>query len=428
MILLTWKSVISFLVILVLLLCVFTLSAFASTYFPELPVLQVGSTYSDFGFFVGTSNSATVSGDYYLASVDSGSYLCVIGNNLFVFSLDTASVRGGNPSTSPPSSVTSTSIVSRTQFSGKTIYYGNISAPTASQVSNINSQIPRFTTFNEAIDSFATYIDNPVPPPSSGSSLQYSLPPGNAIYIQVASGASYTLRTRMPESVLGSNHYPGNNQVITLVSSLPSGGTAPISPLIPWQQEGALSVLGLSRNASYTGTNASSGYLCIVNPLYYSGTANGPYEFLSNGSIDITIDTQQGFVVYPLDSSLGFTSGLGVSVDTEILDTPFTGSIDSETGEIVWQDSNGGSLAPTTGGGNLVSTSDTIFDFLRNIGDEISTFLKGPIQAIQTVVSAIREFLGSFTQLYMWLPSPVYNLITSALMIALTIGVIKIFV
>lgn len=291
--------------------------------------------------------------------------------------------------------------------------------------SNAITGFPNFTNLADGLAAVQDAIEENAPVTSS---LQYSLPPGNAIYIQVPQGASYTLKTRMPESVLGSNHYPGNNQAITLVQSLPSGGSAPTSPLIPWQQDGALSVLGLSRNAIYQGTNASVGYLCIVNPLYYSGTANGPYEFLSNGSIDITVDMQTGFVVYPLDSSLGFTSGLGINVDTSILDNPYTGEIDPETGEIIWQDSNGGTSAPTTGGGNLVSTSETIFDFLRNIGDEIATFLKGPIQAIQTVVSAIREFLGSFTQLYMWLPSPVYNLITSALMIALTIGVVKIFV
>lgn len=290
---------------------------------------------------------------------------------------------------------------------------------------DVLDSIPYFTTLSDALSFAVSYLNGSTTPLNG---LQYSLPPGNAIYIQVPQGASYTLKTRMPESVLGTNHYPGNNQAITLVQSLPTGGTAPSSPLIPWQQDGALSVLGLSRNASYQGTNASAGYLCIVNPLYYSGTANGPYEFLSNGSIDISIDQQSGFVVYPLDSTLGFTSGLGINVDTTILDNPYTGGIDPDTGEIIWQDSNGGSTAPTTGGGNLVSTSETIFDFLRNIGDEIATFLKGPIQAIQVVVSAIREFLGSFTQLYMWLPSPVYNLITSALMIALTIGVIKIFV
>lgn len=300
------------------------------------------------------------------------------------------------------------------------LYYSQYSSTSA-----LNPDIPSYSSLSSGLAAVLDYINNPNGP---SNSLTYSLPAGNAIYIQVPQGASYTLKTRMPESVLGSNHFPGNNQVITLVQSLPTGGSAPTSPLIPWQQDGALSVLGLSRNAVYEASSASSGYLCIVNPLYYSGTANGPYEFLSNGSIDISVDMQTGFVVYPLDSSLGFTSGLGVNVDTTILDNPYTGEIDPETGEIIWQDSDGGTTAPTTGGGNLVSTSETIFDFLRNIGDEIATFLKGPIQAIQTVVSAIREFLGSFTQLYMWLPSPVYNLITSALMIALTIGVIKIFV
>lgn len=285
--------------------------------------------------------------------------------------------------------------------------------------------IPFYSTGSEGLEALAQVITSSS---SSGSSFQYSLPPGNAIYIQVSSGASYTLDCRMPESVLGTNHYPGNNQVATLVQSLPSGGSAPSSPLIPWSQTGALSYLGLSRYATYSASVASSGYLCIVNPLYYSGTANGPYEFLSNGSIDITIDSQTGFWVYPLDSSLGFTSGLGLDVSTEVLDTPFTGSIDPDTGEIIWEDSDGGSSAPTTGGGNLVDTSETIFDFLRNISQELSTFLKGPVSAIQTVVSSIRDFMSSFTQLYTWLPSPVYNLITSALMIALTIGVIKIFI
>lgn len=288
-----------------------------------------------------------------------------------------------------------------------------------------NWYIPLYSTLNAGLDDFVYFVNNP---PVSAQSLNYSLPPGNAIYIQVPSGASYTLGCRMPESVLGTNHYPGNNQAVTLVQSLPSGGSAPSSPLIPWAQIGALSYLGLSRNATYSASVASSGYLCIVNPLYYSGTANGPYEFLSNGAIDISIDLQTGFWVYPLDSTLGFTSGLGLDVSTEVLDTPYTGSIDPDTGEITWEDSDGGSSAPTTGGGNLVDTSETIFDFLRNISQELSTFLKGPVSAIQTVVSSIRDFMSSFTQLYTWLPSPVYNLITSALMIALTIGVIKIFI
>lgn len=400
----SWKTSICFLLILVLLLCVFSLTALcAETSYPGWPVNSGDSLY-----IPGTNqfiNAVTADDVYFCYVVEYRNSVPVYVQYFFSPIQQTFSYRIGN-----------------SLYTSSLAYYSSIDVYVARYGETTND--PSVEVFS-SLASAVTALLSSAP---EAQSLSYSLPPGNAIYIQVPTGASYTLRTRMPESVLGSNHYPGNNQVITLVSSLPSGGTAPNSPLIPWQQEGALSVLGLSRNASYTGTNASSGYLCIVNPLYYSGTANGPYEFLSNGSIDITIDSQQGFVVYPLDSSLGFTSGLGINVDTEILDTPFTGSIDSETGEIIWQDSSGGSLAPTTGGGNLVSTSDTIFDFLRNIGDEISTFLKGPIQAIQTVVSAIREFLGSFTQLYMWLPSPVYNLITSALMIALTIGVIKIFV
>lgn len=413
---------------LVLLLSVFSLSAnAASSYPPELPVYQSGVQFGTYGLYLGerTSGDSSSLGSYYAAvQTNADAYVFrVNGSYLYAVSRTMTRVYGGLSSSSS-NTLAWPMAVSVPNHPG--YYYGLESSSSPSYFTSYNPDIPVYSTLDEGLDAVVSYIENG--PSQMGNVLQYSLPPGNAIYIQVPQGASYTLRTRMPESVLGSNHYPGNNQAITLVQSLPSGGSAPTSPLVPWQQDGALSVLGLSRNAIYQGTNASAGYLCIVNPLYYSGTANGPYEFLSNGSIDISVDTQTGFVVYPLDSSLGFTSGLGINVDTSILDYPYTGVVDPDTGEIIWEDSNGGATAPTTGGGNLVSTSETIFDFLRNIGDEISTFLKGPIRAIQVVVSAIRDFLSSFTQLYMWLPSPVYNLITSALMIALTIGVVKIFI
>lgn len=393
---------------LVLLLSVFTLSASAS----PSDFFEITSSMGrvDLGSTKASTNSPY---PVYLARVGSpaGTLYAFFTDSIIITNGYTVPLyRGGGASTSYFANLRNATL------SGS-VYY----CPFNSTAPDGASNVPYYDTLADALSAFSSEPVTPI-------SVEYSLPPGNIAFIEVPSGAEYTLKTRMPESVLGTNHYPGNNQVLTLVNSLPTGGTAPSTPLIPWQQEGALSVLGLSRNAIYSATNSTAGYLCIVNPLYYSGTANGPYEFLSNGSIDISIDKQSGIWVYPLDSTLGFTSGLGVSVDTEIINEPFVGTVDPDTGVITWADSSGGATAPTTGGGNLVSTSETIFDFLRNIADEISTFLKGPIQAIQTVVSAIRQFLNSFTQLYMWLPAPVYNLITSALMIALTIGVIKIFV
>lgn len=396
---------------LILLFTVFSLSASAAT---SLFVLSTDGISPSYIFTNHVSSSSYVYSAYtgYSEAVYVG-YVLTSPKRIVFLSSGPASVTISSPNEG-------TTTITLTGRSGDYYFVRYGFADDSSNTITPNPDIPTYSDLNAFVEDVSSTLYN---------SLTYSLPPGNIAFIQVPSaGASYTLKTRMPESVLGSNHYPGNNQVLTLVNSLPSGGSAPSSPLIPWQQDGALSVLGLSRNATYSGTNASAGYLCVVNPLYYSGTANGPYEFLSNGSIDITIDFQSGLWVYPLDSSLGFTSGLGINVDTEIINDPFTGTVDPDTGEITWIDSSGGSSAPVTGGGNLVSTSETIFDFLRNIADEISTFLKGPIQSIQTVVAAIRQFLSSFTQLYIWLPSPVYNLITSALMIALTIGVIKIFV
>lgn len=296
------------------------------------------------------------------------------------------------------------------------------------------STVPVYSSLNDGLSAFMNYTPEPEPVPAS---LEYSLPPGNIIYIPIASGqgtTSYTLTTTY-YMAFGNNDTSRINQVVTVRSALPSStnNVAPSSPLIPWTNNGNLNLLGMSSNKIYQSTipsNLAGQYLVIVNPLTMpsqTGLIGG--DTYTNGNINISVSAVGGTpYVYPMSERLILNYGDDIGSESTYGDDPYTYTVDPDTGEITWTDPEGGNSAPVSGGQNPMPTPNTIFDWLRNISQQFSDFLKGPVQAVQVVVSAIRDFMSSFTQLYSWLPSPVYSLITSALMIALTIGVIKIFV
>lgn len=307
------------------------------------------------------------------------------------------------------------------------VYYNVFTGGTPDGASNV----PSYATLEDALSAFTA---EPVAP----SPLEYSLPPGNVAYIPIPSGQSsaitYTLTTTY-YMAFGNNDTSRINQVVTVMSSLPSSSNniAPSSPKIPWTNNGNVNLLGVSANKIYQGsipTNYGGQYLVIVNPMTMpsqTGLIGG--DTYTNGSINISVTAVSGSPhIYPMTESLTITPGDGIGSESSYDDTGYTYEVDPETGEVIWTDPSGGSSAPVAGGNNPMPTPNTIFDWLRNISQQLSDFLRGPVQAVQVVVSAIRNFMGSFTQLYQWLPSPVYSLITSALMIALTIGVIKIFV
>lgn len=403
---------------LVLLLSVFTLSANASpSDFFEL-------TYSMGKVSIGNSKVDTNSPyPIYLAHVGSPD------NTLYVFFTDPIIKTNGYSASLYRSGGGVTGInafFSSATLSG-TVYYKafNGSIPDGA------SAVPYFATLADALSAFSA---EPVIP----SPLEYSLPPGNVAYIPIPSGQSsaitYTLTTTY-YMAFGNNDTSRINQVVTVMSSLPSStnNTAPSAPKIPWTNNGNVNLLGVSANKIYQGSipaNYGGQYLVVVNPMTMpsqTGLIGG--DTYTNGSINISVSAVSGSpYIYPMSESLTITPGDGIGSESSYGDSGYTYEIDPETGEIIWTDPEGGSSAPVAGGNNPMPSPNTIFDWLRNISQQFSDFLRGPVQAVQVVVSAIRDFLGSFTQLYQWLPSPVYSLITSALMIALTIGVIKIFV
>lgn len=271
------------------------------------------------------------------------------------------------------------------------------------------------------------------------TTVTFSLPAGNIAFVQLqddigVNGADITLHTEFPVS-FGTNDYGRVNQTLTYSSSLPStsNNSVPNNGYITWLNDGKVNLFGISTKKVFESNvpgPVGGQYVVICNPLYMNqpgGSIGGEYYY--NGSIDVSITNAKNvFYIYPLTDTMTIDYGNGISSVSSYGSESYVGTYNEEDGVVSWEDPNGGNNTPVTGGDNELPEPTTIFDLLRNIGKQISDFLSGPISAIKTVVNAIQNFLSSFVQLYIWLPEPVYKLITSALMIALTIGVIKIFV
>lgn len=393
----------------------------------EYVTLPVGTTIIDQPtLFLGTSNlgdykaNSNVANTYVFAyprSDNAGEYnFCFVNTSTF-------RVNSGITGNYTPSSDAPLNPVYN-------VYY----ALTSLSLTFSSVNVPIYGSAGEGLADIGQYLGVYTPP----SEFEYTLPPGNVAYIPIPRGQtqniSYTLTTTY-YMAFGNNDTSRINQVVTVMSTLPSStnNLAPSSPIIPWTNNGNVNLLGISANKIYQGTipvSYGGQFLVVVNPMTMpsqSGLIGG--DTYTNGSINISVSAAQGSpYIYPMSEALTITPGNGIGSESSYGDSGYTYEIDPETGEIIWSDPYGGNEAPVAGGNNPMPTPNTIFDWLRNISQQLSDFLRGPVQAVQVVVGAIRDFMGSFTQLYQWLPSPVYSLITSALMIALTIGVIKIFV
>lgn len=266
---------------------------------------------------------------------------------------------------------------------------------------------------------------------TSSNSFNYSLPAGNIAYVQFNNSFdSFALQCTMPTTsyAIGSSPWPESNQYYGFASSLPSGSFTPPTTKIDWTRNGRTTLAGVTSNAvfNYGPHHPTSGnYLVIYNPAYYGGTNNGPYEFMNNGAINIQASNVVSIKVYQLDSQLTqINPGGNLDIDTTLTGVDYDGEFDEETGDIVWANGE----QPIDGGGNLPTSSESGFQsFLSNLVQKIVNVFAPAQQAIQTLANAVSNFSTWMYSLYIWLPAPVLNLLTSAITLAIIIGVIKVF-
>lgn len=305
------------------------------------------------------------------------------------------------------------------------------------------SNIPAFETVEDGLAAVRDWIDNSGGGASVPGHFLGSLAPGYVAYFDVSNLSNVSVR--LSTTLYGGTHkYPGfsTSQAIGTSSSLPSGSfSLPITGTssVNWQGSGQKDLLGRFSQFQYYYTVTSAGgstYLVVVNPLSRNWseatTAESSSASNRNNNITIMIDQCRGYKTFSLTESVSILSGALPSASVDSNGSTTSGYIDPDTGAWVGTDDQTGEAVAFSdlpvGGGNMPASAKSVFDFLQEIADSISNFFNGAIGAIGTLVSAGSDFIHSLSGLYAWLPAPVYAVLTSALILVITIGVIKVFI
>lgn len=356
-----------------------------------------------------TSNTANVYACYAFNSTNGNPHLLIISDTSSGFNLKTTQYGNNYISTSGFGGIS---------YNDSSYYYNFISS-----ISLSNTLYTTTLPIYESLDDAMANISGTT---TDSYSLNYSLPAGNAIVIELGQGSNpYQISTTAINPGPADGTGLGGKQW-GFFNTLPSTIEYPLTGAysIAFRGYGGQSVLGQYLTYSISGDfvleNHTEKYLIIVNPLW-AYTSDGD---ITNSRIDISIDKVNSFRVYPLGTQLvngGWTS----QNEGEYLD----GNYDENTDTWYTTDENGNVVESQVGGYNYVDYGpQNIMQWLENIAHQISGFFTGAIGAVNTLVGAISRFSGTLMSLYIWLPPAVQGIITSAIILAITIGVIKVFI
>lgn len=339
---------------------------------------------------------------------------------------------------------TDTNTVSSTLNSTYNLYY---TSWYCADYSDVLPTIPCFSSEDDGLTAVQDWINNP-PVSVTPHSLNYSIPAGYVAYFEIPSNetirASVTTTSGVP---LTPAQWASTNVLYGYSSSLPSGAfTLPItgSTSFSWNT-GKTNLFGKSQHWSWLGTiNTSSKYYFISNPTYSNvvGTnSNGSSMIVdnpsaTNGYVDVYLSSVIDVKLFPLKSTITYDPSIGAygGIDDGASGESYSVGYDDTTGQWVTTDPTGNPVGVggvPIGGDNSIDsipTSDTIVDWLENIARTIGAFFRGAVGAVTTLVSAGSDFIHALVGLYSWLPGSVYAVLSSALILVIVIGVIKVFV
>lgn len=291
---------------------------------------------------------------------------------------------------------------------------------------NYYNVLPRYDSYLQGLGDIRTYIDNESVQQSQ--ELTYSLPAGNALIVQVPLS-----NTDIEISTVSSEPYPPNmtglNDVVFLTTdTFPTSIGYPYTSAsqVPFVGYGPTTVFGRYMTFKYAATintdNHAHKYLIVINPTY-AYDSNGQR---ANPRVEVKVSHAISGNVYPLYTKI--TSG-GWTTESEEGQVPYDIVYNDDTGMWETLDEEGNSVELTVGGSNIVTQfENTITGWLENIANEISSFFNGAVGAITVLANAVSNFAGTLKALYIWLPSPVLSILTSAIMLGIVIGVIKVFI
>lgn len=311
---------------------------------------------------------------------------------------------------------------------GQSYYYVTRAQASTTSGSTTTIYVPHYGSLTDAVNAVDDYINstvNPPVPPPTGNSVTYDVPYGNAIIFEISG-------LQGQGTIIQQSNNPSFNFYSSvsggMFTTLPSTIEYPMSGLIQysWSGSGRTDTSGrynyFATSFSYDARDISdNSYYVVVNPPFTAGVA---VDYVLNQSITVSVSNVSSFQVVPLNTQVSYGGNQTSVQDGE----GGTGVYDPDTGNWNVTDSEGNPYAPVDGGTDLPSQPTmTIHDYLQNIANTIKGFFSGAIGAISTLVSSGSAFMRQLVSLYAWLPSPVYSVLSAALILVITIGVVKAF-
>lgn len=395
-----------------------------------LPVVSSSSGLSTTGFYAGyTTRSSTESWKYYFGSYNSPSdvYCFAVTSGTYISFVLASRSQGeyvydahgsGSDYINTASSNMFSSVSPALYYHSHTVQWAVPSATTFF--------VPTYDSVEDGLNAVNAYIDSGGGSSVLASDFSYSVPAGYALFVDIhgLSGVTGTLSTNTPNRAYASPHT--SNQTIAYTNSIASAGSSPIGNGINWEGVGSRDLFG--RYKSWTRSliiQPGSNYVAIYNPVHVDSYVDVEHEDY-NSAINVYISQ-----AYTGSSKL-------IPLNTELTSTGQVGTVSTDQEKPMQQDPDTGGWYPTNEDGTpynpnpygdyLPETSNSIHQWLQNIAQSISGFFQGAIGAVTTLVGAGSAFINQLISLYSWLPGPVYAVLSSALIIVITIGVIKVFV
>lgn len=303
-------------------------------------------------------------------------------------------------------------------------------------------QVPVYSSYDELAVVVNGYLSQ-YQPPAVPVKYRFAIPAGYVAYIKLDSfEEELRIDATMPKNSAVLGDWWTNTTTIREGASYPtSGQTFPNSNAsrLNWIRNvtGGTNLIGQTKSASYI-YQPTSNMIEIYNPYHYDGRVAEP---LSNPTLYVTCYdlSDNGVRFYPLADDLTIQQGaLGIGSSSpdgytdyiESANTPPENPPEDDSPVAVdsFKDQDDNPVtAPTPGGYNEPFETESISDILQNFFNSFLGIFTEGHNAIRNLVENASQFVSRLSSLYSWLPPQVLGVLTSAIILAIIIGVLKVF-
>lgn len=316
--------------------------------------------------------------------------------------------------------------------------------------------LPIFTSFEAGMAAAAAFLGAAAQ--VDEQTYRFTVPAGWVAYVQLedpTQDVEISATMFNNSALIGTNgsYWPSNATIRDGASYPTSGMQFPISgaQTIRWFKDagGATNLLGQTKSARST-FHPTSNLIEIYNPYHTGSTVYDSTEAATswlagdpNPNLVVTVTglSPDGIRMYPLSDRLDVSSD-AASFITSGSNDDYSGYVESSNQPpapedadpdnpqpvISWKTPGGDPTpAPTPGGENEPIQSASIADILTNFLNRFTSLFTEGFEAIRNLSENASQFVSRLSSLYAWLPPQILGVLTSAIILAIIVGVLKVF-